>query len=130
MGKGKAGMVSNADRVLITKMLDDETVKRTKHQQGLIDGKPESLAWAKRMGLTHWHSIGFGCGPSCLKDVGKELDPECVNFWSGIRIPHRETPRPEMTSEKETKRKKARDGAVARELRLRKAGLSVDTGRH
>lgn len=123
-------MISNADRVLMTKTMDDETAKRMKHQQGLIDRKPEALAWAKRMGLTHWHSIGFGCGPNCLKGIGKELDPERVNFWSGVRLPHRDTSKLEMPPEKEVKRKKAREGAVARELRLRKAGLSVDTGRH
>ena len=53
MGRGKAGMVSNEDRIHMTKTHDDEMKKRSRHAKGLRKGDPRSLEWAAKVGLKH-----------------------------------------------------------------------------
>lgn len=125
MGRGQRNFIDNAERKMMTQVIERDAKQRQVHRQGLIDGKPESLAWAKRVGLTHWHSIGFGCGPNCLEGVGVVVDPEAVNF-----ITKKPVTEPPETEERKSKRMDARKKAMASETRLRKAGVSNDTGRY
>lgn len=115
-------MVTNADRVLMTKWAEKQEKEREEHRQGLIDGKPKSLAWAKKLGLTHWHTIGFGCGPRCLEGVGEHRDPDAMNFSRSHSI--------HLTDEKKKRGLAKRRETRARETRMREADASVNTGRY
>lgn len=41
----------------------------------VLKGDPEALGWARRT-FTHWHEVGIGCGPDCLKGIVYRPDPE------------------------------------------------------
>lgn len=120
--------MSRASKLFVT--LNVATEKQAKERkdrlQGLRDGTPNALAWAKRVGLTHWHAIGFGCGSRCLVGVGEQLDPEAVNF---ARVYALKVDKEKMSQHKPN-RQKARRAAVDKETRLRKAGVSDNTGRY
>jgi len=41
----------------------------------VLKGDPEALDWARRT-FKHWHEVGIGCGPDCLKGIVYRPDPE------------------------------------------------------
>lgn len=124
--------MSRASKLFVT--LNVATEKQAKERkdrlQGLRDGTPNALAWAKRVGLTHWHAIGFGCGPRCLAGVGEQLDPEAVNFARVYALKVLRLTDEKKVSQHNPNRQKARRAAVDKETRLRKAGVSDNTGRY
>ncbi len=127
MGKGQQNIISNEDRVMMTKTFEEEMKKRSRHAKGLRKGDPRSLEWAAKVGLKHWHAVGFGCGKHCLRGAGKQEDPDRLNHHfftphAGQSYHGTEEKDPERLARKEQIRKvAARRGQT--DKRLRREGL-------
>ncbi len=74
--KRKTGRTTESINEAVNKALAREQRVRRRMTGELRKGTVTGLNWARKRGLTHWHAVGFGCSPTCLKGVGEKLDPE------------------------------------------------------
>lgn len=92
-------------------------IKQRKDMAEKLKNKdPDAVAWAKRVGLSHWHEIGWGCDENCLKGIGEQIDYDRMRSKRGkFKFPERQFP----TEEAKQKSIKTRQS----EARLKKEGL-------